>query len=230
MQSELAVNSNLCRAVAFHCETRWNITTKPKKGRGSSYPNMDLLIYNSLSLIQNLTFDVESLPLQTYLTTHNRPAASYNERQLERHSSNDDQQDEEDQEPTNSSGRPTSDQMARMRLKRLSSSALCLNDGPTCDRGSATSGKQSRTNQTCGGGKKPPNERTSRKLTTSQQQAKGASESSSAQKTSKKYSASVTANSLAPIEDPIVQLARQRRPSVTNHGSVNVDQQGEFSR
>lgn len=28
-------------------------------------------------------------------------------------------------------------------------------------------------------------------------------------------------------EDPIVQLARQRRPSVSNQGSVNVDQQGE---
>lgn len=115
-----------------------------------------------------------------------------------------------------------------MRLKRFSSSALCLNDDKA-----ATAAVAKR--------RQPPNARQPLNESPAnadddddwraeptgqpQSQGKGAKGKSKVGR-QKGQAAQASAHLLAP-EDPIVRLARQRRPSVGAQGSLNVDQQGK---
>jgi hypothetical protein len=147
--------------------------------------------------------------------------------------------------------RQADEQLARLKMKRFSSSALCLNndeagaDQPDDDQatrfrcrqqtGAGGSGKRSavavrhrREPARLGAGADATNATSATDAAGSKRSGRvGGGGDSTTAAAAKRKQPTITVSELAPAEDPVVQLARQRRPSVSNQGSLNVDQQGE---
>lgn len=194
---------------------------------------------------------------------------------------NDDQDDDDDEQNDDRQSRrrrrrggranELDERQARLRMKRFSSSALCLNDNseepegganlaPTAPSGAGQKiplAKKKLLALETGSGTKTLGSKLKSKLNNNNncdalERLAAAPASDATNRRDKRSPSSVSSTSagglcssstttsttttkspgglLCPPEaaDPIVQLARQRRPSVSNQGSVNVDQQGEF--